>query len=483
MQSIQRGALLFALFLINLTGLHMAIAQEPLPEGCFPAHEVRELAAHFEQIRPFLQGEQPICKDQIGEKWTKLIESLIDLKNIKLGEEKEFKTKDDFSFKAIQDNQWWEYFTDRADRFILDGSLCRPGTVAYVHPFLMGVVNLCPGYYESGRITRAEVLLHEVRHFEGFGHVTCTRGPDKGVRGACDTKLELKGSYAVSMQANVTLGLRGENFSDGERALGRASALYLLQARFNEETELKIKQSLYLETASGDIFEWFPQNGRKLNFITTLKEPAKFYTAAMEAIIYPMNPKVPAYRLADDFSISTPRLGMYADTYNAKNEQERATIIAHGYNTNGGFLTEKGYYSLCGQGLAEVKKEEFPEPLTSVLTLGVSDQNLVDYIAGASGRLYSLECSNDGKTALKAEEVYVPRDLLRGAVIGNQRYALTTNGELFELAKSGNQFSLSNRINFSGENEKWVEMAIRTMPYLFEEAKRKQNEFIMGSTQ
>lgn len=478
----KRGAFLFALLVLtNLTGFNLAMAQTPLAEGCFPASEVKELATHFEQIRPFLQGDQPICKDQVGDKWIKLIESLIDLKNIRLGDEREFKTKDDFSFKAIQDNKWWEYFTNRADRFILEGSLCRPGTVAYVHPFLMGVVNLCPGYYESGRITRAEVLLHEVRHFEGYGHVTCTRGPDKGVRGACDTKLELKGSYAVSMQANVTLGLRGQNFSEGERALGRASALYLLQARFNEETELKIKKSLYLETASGDIFEWLPQDGAQLNYITTLKEPAKFYTASMEAIIYPMDTHLPAYRMADDFSISSPRLGMYADKYNAKSETERKSVIAHGYNTNGGFLTETGYFSLCSHDISELKKEEFPEPLTTILTLDVIEQSLVDYVVGESGQLYSVDCSSDGKISLKSQDTYVPRDLLRGAIIGNQRYALTINGELFEMRKEGNKFSLVNRINFSEQNEKWVEMAIRTMPYLFEEAKPKQNEFTLGS--
>src|SRR5690606_6398362 len=127
-----------------------------------------------------------------------------------------------------------------------------------------------------------------------------------------------------------------------------------------------------------------------LNFITTLKEPAKFYTASMEAIIYPFNPKTPAYRMADDFSISSPRLGMYADNYNARSEQERSAVIAHGYNTNGGFLTENGYYSLCGHALAEAKQEELPEPMTSILTLDVADQNLVDYIVGASGRLYTV---------------------------------------------------------------------------------------------
>jgi len=450
-------------------------------ERCFPASVVEQLAGNFSQLSPYVdRSKTEICESQLGAQWATVVETLIDLKDIRLSDEISYPTKDDFSFKAIPDNGWWQYFIERADQFQLMGSHCSPQVVAYVTPFLRGVVNLCDAFYKENRIARAETLLHEVRHFEGYGHVTCSHGADKGTSGACDDSLPEKGSYAVSMQAEITLGLRGKTFSEAEKALGRAQALYLLQNRFNEPTDVKIRESLYLESADGKVYDWAPQESQAPKAVIRLKEPARIYTSSLDTIIYPLDLNTPAYRMSEDFSSQATQIGMYADAYNKKSPTERAGYKALGYQTDGGILTDGGISTLCGNGFMDIKAGDFAEPINTIVTLEKEVQNPVNLFAGASGKLYRLECNTYMGVQLKPLDSYVPANLKRAFIVGEKRYALTDDGQIFELIKNGNQYELGQDVKFSGINENWIEMAVRTMPYLFDDAKNAQTGVEMG---
>lgn len=437
---------------------------------CYPAEDVAKVAESFPQVKEKLNGNQPVCESAVGNQWSLIIETLVDMKNIKLSDAKEFKTKDDFSFKAIPDNGWWKYLTERASNIEIQAD-CRPGVVAYVHPFFFGTVNLCAPFFKQDRVSRAEVMLHEVRHFDGFGHVTCTQGNEKDLPGACDNSLQEAGSYAVSMQANITMGLRGSTFTPGERALGRAGALYLLHNRFNAGTTVKVKQSYYVENVEGKIFEWDPSTSQELRLVKELASPARIHSYSTETILYPLDKDQKAFRMAEDMTLEVPRLGMYAEYYNGKSSNDRKSFKSVSYNANGGVLTEEGFSSICGQpSLSTLPMSSLPEVMETQITVADSFKGLKDYLVGASGKLYSAECVRETEQKVYPTAMVVPQNLEKAIYVSGQGVALTKQGQIQELTKVGNDFALGKGFTFDGVNNQWIDIAVRTMPYLFEEA-------------
>src|SRR5690606_32384019 len=100
--------------------------------------------------------------------------------------------------------------------------------------------------------------------------------------------------------------------------------LYMMHNRFNTGTELKVKESVYLENAKGEIFEWNPFENNELRILARLSEPAKMRTSGIETILFPLDTKKDAYRVSEDFKYTTTRNGIFADIYNRNCPSERA---------------------------------------------------------------------------------------------------------------------------------------------------------------
>ncbi|MBX2987611.1 MAG: hypothetical protein KF802_06915 [Bdellovibrionaceae bacterium] len=165
----------------------------------------------------------------------RIVQTLIFLKNLRLE-----KTPARSSFdQGILKEDFWGYFSKRVKRvFAVDRMVteCRGSTLAYVSPdFDSTTVYLCPGFFDSwlSVATRAEFLLHEARHFEGYGHVVCRRGLFQNQK-SCDRRLQDRGSYAVSVEALSKMAERGSGLSAPSRSLLKATALVRARTNFNE---------------------------------------------------------------------------------------------------------------------------------------------------------------------------------------------------------------------------------------------------------
>ena len=462
-----RSAILFGAILISSIAAHTATA-----ETCFSNQTLQELSQNFKQLKTFADSGKPeICSKEMGPQWTQIVETLVDLRELSIPDLSGFKTQDDFSKKAVDEKAWWNYFPTRANAFDLNGKSCRQGVVAYVYPFLPGVINLCEVFYQQPRIGRLETLLHEVRHFDGYGHVTCTQGALFGSKGACDNNINDKGSYAISIQANVALGLLSERFDEGTKAFARASALFVMYNQFNEKTNVKIHKDFLVENESGEIYSWDPKKGDKVSRIKKLREPARIFTAGLETIFYPMDPTKKAYRLNDDLESNASRLGMFADHYNSLPVSERAQFIGAGYNTNGSLLLKNKVTSLCGEkGLQAIPASAFDEPMVSMISVIPDGHTVRDMLVGQSGRLYETTCTLNRMYAVYPLDHYVPSNLYRAFPLENTSYGLSTSGEIYVLNEDQGRYSYGEMINFSGHTGKWIEMSQRVMPYLYVEA-------------
>jgi hypothetical protein len=148
----------------------------------------------------------------------------------------------------ILPNDFWGYFSQRA-RVVVDETSCKTGVLAFVYGFAGdGVVHICPESY-TDRITkfeRAETMLHEVRHFEGYGHVTCTRGPRDGQAGACDDSIDENGSYAVTVESLTKMALKAKNLPRMQRTMVSILALTYANETFNTPIQARDLTAFYL---------------------------------------------------------------------------------------------------------------------------------------------------------------------------------------------------------------------------------------------
>ena len=187
-QSLRFLPLLIA-FIVSFSQVQAVSAEE-----CISRSQLQELSEDFDQFDKFLnssRSQQTFCSEDLGENFYKLANTLLLLKYA-TPNEPEVDEADALTYKAIQKKDWWAYFTKRTQIF-RDEASCGTGVVAYVYPFNRGTIHLCPPFFRQTPSDQASTLMHEVRHFDGHGHVTCTRGNEEGNRGACDEKITSRG--------------------------------------------------------------------------------------------------------------------------------------------------------------------------------------------------------------------------------------------------------------------------------------------------
>ena len=91
--------------------------------SCISQRDLEAMAQSFRQFRPFLKPKQTeYCQEDLGDQWFKIGQSLVILKNLKPNEP-DLDPDDALTFKAIQEQDWWAYFTKRANDFRIQGQL------------------------------------------------------------------------------------------------------------------------------------------------------------------------------------------------------------------------------------------------------------------------------------------------------------------------------------------------------------------------
>jgi hypothetical protein len=152
----------------------------------------------------------------------------------------------------------WKYFAEPTSRVMDAGGHspnCVDGTIAFVLPqFPDSTVYICPDFYDGdyNLLDRISVLLHEVRHFSGYDHVKCTRGPFLGDEAGCDEALSEKGSYAVSVESLTKMALLEEKFTPLQKEYAKINAISYAESRINQAAAAE--HALYLRSLEGKAY-------------------------------------------------------------------------------------------------------------------------------------------------------------------------------------------------------------------------------------
>jgi hypothetical protein len=449
------------------------------PSVCFSNREIQDLAKHFEQINAiFLSNSHGnfICTKELGGMWTIVIQTLLDIKSIRLTTNLSLSKKLQ-PYRAF-DSDWWTYFTDRARSFDMTGVGCSTGTMAYVsRVFAPGVVNICADFFRNlkiNRVNRIAYLMHEIRHLESdsYKHSVCDHGD--AVRNetlSCDKDLALKGGYAVQLQVLLALGLQAEGFTSDERAYARTEAINLLLNRFNTPPPIDHKPSLYVETNNGDVYIYSPRD-KTFKFLKQLPSPARLYSAGIETIVYPLATTEEAYRKSEDFKYDIQRLGMSATIYNQATSLERETYLDFGYGGIGGILlSDNKIKANCRYGpYVDTSIASEYGNIVKFSSLQLFDRKAENFFINEHSEILRPSCE---KNILEISHtgISLPLNVRKTVVLGNQTFALLITGELYKLVYSKNSIMLGAKINFK---EKIIDMTERLAPTLLENSQITQ---------
>ncbi len=422
-------------FMALATGSASASNYFDKEETCLQVSDIQNIEGHFQQFQDFTKsGKKEVCRDEVGEKWFEVVRTVLAMERLKVTDELQTVEGDDLTLKPITEKDWWSYFTKRADHFIIEPSRCSANAniVAFVYPFFRDKINLCPRFFEMDPGSQIEVLMHEVRHFEGFSHVTCTQGNENGSSGACDQKIATGGSYAVSVQAQVELSFV-DQLNDADRILAESGAIYSVNNKFNSLPSVKYTNFVYASNKDGEVWRMPESNPANAQLVTTLKDAAYIYGNGSQFTVFPAEATADAYRISKDFTSRAKSIGAYANMYNADSVAQRSEYGAINYYGVGAIVKSNELHTFCGEQATSLSAKSFDEGKVQALPILKNDKDEDHmFILSDSGEMFDFTCDDKtGELAITPVQSTLPADTATAFAFDDKTaYVVTTSGSL-----------------------------------------------------
>ena len=463
------GLLVRISFLLSILFSTTAYAQTEI--DCISHEDLEEISQEFPQFEKYLGNQDEYCESDMGAEWLKIANSLNILKNNKPNEP-DVDQDDALTYRAISEKDWWAYFTKRAKSFKID-TQCAEGVGAYVIPFFgNGVIYLCNLFFDITVSSQASIMMHEVRHFDGHSHVTCTQGKEKGNGGACDDKITGKGSYAISVQTLVGMA-RSEDTNPGEKPLLEAEAVYMAFNKFNKVPRLKMNTSIILSNESGDVYDWNLEEDVEL--IASLEHPSVVINSSNKLTIYPLNTNYDAYRTGKDLKVKSENPGLYAVRYNSETPEERETYKSISYFGTGGLLKGNTLLTLCDRENLEIGETDLSDKGEFIsiisMSLDVNDQTRESLLLSEDGDLYRYKCKDKSSKTVEFEKADIKIAKNANKVVDSfgfngDQYALLEDGSL-SIVSIKNNIANIGVLNLPVDNKDWVSATPFSFPEVF----------------
>lgn len=405
-------------------------------ETCLKTSDLKKIQRNFPQLSNMTNTRRPVvCLEKdLSKRWFNVARDLLALETLKNSPIIKRDVRDDFTLSPIVENNWWEYFTKRANRFVFHPEYCdkNPSVIAYVNRNKKGIINLCNKFFAESLTSQVSILMHEVRHFDGFSHVECTRGAETGSAGACDEKIKDAGSYAVSVQVNVGLS-KSNQITEEERALLESLSVYYINNKFNSSPNVRFNEMIYLSNAEGKVYKANARNLGKTIFVAKLKSPAKIYSNSSVMTFFPLNKEEKAYRLTGNFKKEVKEVGAFAKKYNEDSASDRELYTGFSYLDTGFALKDNTLYSFCSEdNLQEFKHADLRAKAAIDL---VGARGLQAYAQNENGDLFAFRCDLIGKKGTISKTKYnIPMEVLGSVGLKNgSNYILNDKGEFLKI--------------------------------------------------
>lgn len=385
----------------------------------------------------------------------KMVEALLFLEGLDLSGPQVSKP---WNQDILTDN--WLNFLRSRSRVIIGGSQdpinpqkCHSNeyVFAYVYPYpeARNIVFVCSqGIKDQSVADLTSTLLHEVRHHEGFGHVTCKSGFFKGKPG-CDHSIQAKGSYSVTIEAYSKLAVTAKNI----HPILKQSSLYKAISytdRFNE-TFINVSSYSVLQDFSGKSFIF---DGKELKEESQqlLPEGDVFIRTGDSFIVFPKNRNIEPLAVEGGFNserlYQTKLQGSFVLEYQGQTPKKRASYkdAIYRYSTDNRFSV-----FLVGNTVRLTDYDDGSEPIDSFIEGPWSEAVRLfipqDYNASVKNRVYVLDSRDDiyriefksGKHSV--QKIENPYPGIKAIVnFGKDKYGLDQDGRL--VKRIGKRFEV-----------------------------------------
>lgn len=424
--------MVLSVFRVLLMGAVCFWAGTSMASSCLTAQEMTELAQDFNQFRD-LADKGGYCYD--GSDESGLIASLMFLKKTQFANQMDRSPDELFSGRFASD--WYGYFKKRIRRVVIEKS-CQRGVGAFVY-MKNPVMFVCPFLMTSrfSALDRASVMMHEARHIDGYGHITCSRGPRAGMRGACDPRISDGGSYAVTVETYSQAAKYASSLHPAIRAFARAAAVTYAEETFETPARVNRQAELTLLTETGEFVTATIAQRGDLQFQKEGQTPylGRINMRANQMILFPSDRTQFACAV---FAQNQGETGFDPDelvaTYNQLSPAERSEWVDIHSSTQWSAVLRTGSIELkCNPTSHQTQSVSVQAdgPVGTVYPSGYSRSAASAHFMARSGRIYEYGCDRKKKAFVRATSLGFDQQYTRVLKVGAWTYGLRADGELF----------------------------------------------------
>ncbi len=453
----------------------LAFTASTQAKTCISHHDLTEISKTYSQIKKFIKSnKRQYCEKYLGKEWHSIISSFLILKNIQPNEPKTDEA-DAFTYKAIHENNWWNYVTARIKKIKIQTTntlRCSNGLLVYVLPSLKkNTLYVCPPFFKNTVFEEtASLILHEARHFDGYLHTTCTRGSEIGLSNGCDQKITDKGSYAVNVQGLVGLAKSSQTETTKKPFL-QAQAIYMAFNKFNTLPKLRIMNSIYLSNNKSEVYKWTPGHGASL--ISILNEPAKVLNSFNNLTIYPLNPSIDAYRTDKTLTTKTENIGSFGVYYNSHQASKRVEFNSISYLGSKAILKNNKLIMLCNNSKLFEESLDKTRGFKRIISFSKDelDSQRSSLLVDKNGNLVSFKCAALGSQQINFSNTRLKlkgeaKNIITSFGLNGVQYAVLENGALVSLLLNDSTFTVEN-LKIPIRNQDWISATPMSIPEVF----------------
>lgn len=415
--------LAFCLFLSTMSAT--AFAGE-----CIEQKEMAEIASDFTQFRNIAKSKY--CYD--GSQTSNLLATIMFMRKTAFAAD--MKRSSDELFSGRFSTSWYKYFVGRINDMNVQDS-CPKGVGAFVYGF-GNTMYVCPMLLTDSfsALDRASVFMHEARHIDGFPHTTCSKGPRRGLQGACDERISDGGSYAVTVETYAQLAKYATDLHPALKAYSMASAATYADETFEVPARVNRQDQLLLMAKSRDLFTLDLANANRVEALGQAPALGHLVLRAQHLILFPDDKTLTArYMFTKNEGEIAQSAGDAALEYNSQTPTERARLVdLHtAAQWSAKIYTDKVTFS-CDPRSPATSNLSFTgtTPVGILYMDGYSRTAETAYMMTSTGAVYEFGCPGK-KAVLRSASIKVDQKYKRIHKIGNTTFALTHDGFLFQI--------------------------------------------------
>ncbi len=419
------GALVFSVF--------SSVVQA---ETCIPKSEMQEIARDFRQFQSIAQSEY--CLD--GSQVAALIETLVFMRKMQLSDSMQPSQDQLFSGRFASD--WNQYFKERISDIQIERE-CRKGVAAFVYGF-GSTMHVCPMMLKTdfSALDRASIFMHEARHMDGYGHITCRGGARDGLQGACDQSISEGGSYAVSVETFAQLGRYATDLHPALRAYAQTSAAIYAAETFNTPARVDLTEGLLLVSDSKEIFRLDPKDLlSELSEMGSMTGSGRIVMRSQMMILFSDSGQFNGEYL---FTKNAGTLNQVPPIINEFNQQPLAVKQSFQDAHYGGLWSVTVYQDrlvfMCNPHSDQKAELRLPAGEVAVGFVYLDGYNRANKNADlltASGKVYDLSCRSTSQPSAQPKALKFDQDFKRMYKVAGKTLGLTKDGYLYDVSADG----------------------------------------------